>query len=189
MRKLILASGSPRRKELLEKAGLAFEIQVSHEEEHYTKTAPCEIVMELAALKAESIADLQTEDAVILGADTVVVSEGHILGKPSDEAEAKEMIRCLQGKTHQVMTGVCLIKISGKDRIIRHFYESTDVHVVSMPEEEIEKYIAVGESMDAAGAYKIQGAFGRYIDRFDGDMENIIGLPVKKVLKELEDFR
>ena len=195
MSRIILASGSPRRRELLTKAGIEFTVQVSHEEERYTKSHPAEIVMELAEQKARHIAGLQTalkEDTVVIGADTVVAVDENILGKPEDAAEAAAMIRSFQGREHQVYTGVCLIRLvpdeNGrflKETTIRIFHACSNVYVQPLSEEEIRAYVDLGESMDAAGAYKIQGAFGKYITHIEGDLNNIIGLPADDVVREL----
>ena len=197
---IILASGSPRRRELLEKAGLRFRIVVSAADEHYTKKDPAGIVEELSRIKAEVVerelfgdgsfsAEAPEDETVIIGADTVVSVDGRILGKPKDRADAFRMIRRIQGRSHEVYTGVCLIR-TGKERASRllNFSECTKVHVVPMSEAEIHAYIDCGESMDKAGAYAIQGQFGKYIDRFDGDYENVIGLPVQAVLDGLEEI-
>ncbi len=203
--KLILASGSPRRRELLSEAGLEFTVRVSEAEEIYHASKPAEIVQELSEIKAlavareilkESAEIISPEPCIILGADTVVSADGRILGKPADPEEAAEMIRAIQGRAHEVYTGVCLILLlpCGREEPglrtseIRGFSEGTCVHVVPLSEQEIQNYVACGESLDKAGAYAIQGEFGKYIDRFEGDYENVIGLPVKRVLKELCDM-
>lgn len=195
MSRVILASGSPRRRELLSKAGIVYTVQVSHEEEHYTKTIPAEIVMELASQKAEHIAALQqdrSEELVIVGADTVVAVDDRILGKPADQAEAKEMIVSIRGRKHQVYTGVCLIRLtpdeSGrffKETLKKTFYDVSHVYVKPMTDDEVRAYVAFGESMDAAGAYKIQGQFGHFIDHIEGNYYNIMGLPVERTAQEI----
>ncbi len=200
-KRIILGSASPRRRELLEQIGLEFEIVVSDAREHYKSTRPEEIVRELALMKAEhvakeverrekeraeqaSIPGLDTGEAhlrnvVILGADTIVVLDGQILGKPSDEEEAFSMLKSLQGRMHQVYTGVAVLNFdgSGSLRTISHA-EETKVYVHEMTDEEIRRYIAAGESMDKAGAYGVQGRFAAFIDRIEGDYYNVVGLPV-----------
>jgi len=200
-KRIILGSASPRRRELLEQIGIEFEIVVSDAREHYKSTRPEEIVRELALMKAEHVAKeverrekeraeqasiprLDTGEAhlrnvVILGADTIVVRDGQILGKPSDEEEAFSMLKSLQGRMHQVYTGVAVLNFdgSGSLRTISHA-EETKVYVHEMTDEEIRRYIAAGESMDKAGAYGVQGRFAAYIDRIEGDYYNVVGLPV-----------
>ena len=200
-KRIILGSASPRRRELLEQIGIEFEIVVSDAREHYKSTRPEEIVRELALMKAEHVAKeverrekeraeqasiprLETGEVhlcnvVILGADTIVVRDGQILGKPSDEEEAFSMLKSLQGRMHQVYTGVAVLNSdgSGSLRTISHA-EETKVYVHEMTDEEIRRYIAAGESMDKAGAYGVQGRFAAYIDRIEGDYYNVVGLPV-----------
>ncbi|MFG6363226.1 Maf family protein [Schaedlerella sp.] len=200
-KRIILGSASPRRRELLEQIGIEFEIVVSDAREHYKSTRPEEIVRELALMKAEHVAKeverrekeraeqasiprLDTGEAhlrnvVILGADTIVVRDGQILGKPSDEEAAFSMLKSLQGRMHQVYTGVAVLDFdgSGSLRTIGHA-EETKVYVHEMTDEEIRRYIAAGESMDKAGAYGVQGRFAAYIDRIEGDYYNVVGLPV-----------
>ena len=200
-KRIILGSASPRRRELLEQIGIEFEIVVSDAQEHYESTRPEEIVRELALMKAEhvakeverrekeraeqaSIPGLDTGEAhlrnvVILGADTIVVLDGQILGKPSDEEAAFSMLKSLQGRMHQVYTGVAVLNFdgSGSLRTISHA-EETKVYVHEMTDEEIRRYIAAGESMDKAGAYGVQGRFAAFIGRIEGDYYNVVGLPV-----------
>ena len=188
MKKIILGSASPRRKELLSQIGVPFEVRVSNKEEVYTNTVPKEIVKELALMKAENVFERHPE-AVVIGADTIVVHEEQILGKPKDEQEAFEMIRSLQGDTHQVYTGVAVLDFdeNGEKTVISHAVE-TKVSVNPMSTEEIQKYIESKEPMDKAGAYGIQGRFSAFIEKIEGDYFNVVGLPVSyvyQVLKEL----
>lgn len=183
---IILASGSPRRRELLEQIGVRIQVCPSHVEERVTSQIPQEVVLELSAQKAEDIAAQSPVGSIILGADTVVASEGKILGKPKSHQEAREMIQGLQGKTHEVYTGVTLIlreegKMSGTS-----FYEKTQVHVFPMTPEEIQAYADSEEPMDKAGAYGIQGRFAAYIQGISGDYANVVGLPVGRVYQELK---
>lgn len=175
----------------MEQIGAEFEIVVSSKEERYESTAPEEIVKELALMKAENVAgDLaQREDVLILGADTIVVRDGEILGKPADEDAAFHMLKSLQGKMHQVYTGVAILDFdgSGHRQAVCHA-EETKVYVHEMDEAEIRRYLSVGESMDKAGAYGVQGRFAAYIDRIEGDYYNVVGLPVSYVYRQIKRF-
>ena len=157
---VILASGSPRRKELLALAGFNFTVRPANGEEVTTKTLPCDIVCELAHQKAFEIAKAQTAPCYVIGADTIVAFENRILGKPKDSADAVRMVSMLQGSTHQVYTGVTLIEVC-TDGSLREksFYEETNVHVCQMTKDEIASYVATGEPLDKAGAYGIQVLF------------------------------
>lgn len=185
MRKLVLASASPRRRELLAQIGLEFEVICGHGEEIITKTEPKDIVMELAEAKAGEVYN-GTEGMVVIGADTIVVHNGHIMGKPADKAAAELMLTELCGDTHQVYTGVAFLwQEDGKD--LRHvFYECTDVSVYPAEAEEIRAYIETGEPMDKAGSYAIQGRFAAWIQGITGDYSNVVGLPVGRVYQELK---
>lgn len=181
---IILASNSPRRRELLSQIGVEPEIRPSHIEEKVTSRVPEEVVTELSAQKAEDVAQGAPVGTVILGADTVVAIDGEILGKPKSHEEAEAMIRQLQGKTHQVWTGVTLIcKEENGSRGVS-FAELTEVSVYPMTEEEIREYAALEEPMDKAGAYGIQGRFAAYIGGIHGDYSNVVGLPVGRVYQE-----
>ena len=199
MSQIILASQSPRRKELLEQIDLEFEICPAKGEEIITKTIPEEVVMELSKQKAEEVAamvstfgeshkDITTpSDILVIGADTVVAYDGKILGKPVDEADAKRMLTMLAGNTHSVFTGVTLVLIDKSGRageIV--FYEKTDVKMHEMTEAEIERYIATGEPMDKAGSYAIQGKCAIYVEKIDGDYNNVVGLPITRIYQELK---
>ncbi len=187
MSRLILASASPRRKELLKNLGYEFSIEVCDLDENSEKMLPYELVMDLAKTKAEAIMDMHRgEDVLVLGADTVVANEGEILGKPRDLEHAKEMITALQGKTHQVYTGVCLCWNDGKVNQHLTFYEKTDVIVYPMTLEEIEAYVATKECSDKAGSYAIQGLFSPYIKGISGDYNNVVGLPVARIYQEIK---
>ncbi|MBP3677337.1 MAG: septum formation inhibitor Maf [Agathobacter sp.] len=199
MSQIILASQSPRRKELLEQIGLEFEICPAKGEEIITKTIPEEVVMELSKQKAEEVAamvssfgeehkDITTpSDILVIGADTVVAYDGKILGKPVDEADAKRMLIMLSGNTHSVFTGVTLVLIDKSGRAGELvFYEKTDVKMHEMSELEIDRYIATGEPMDKAGSYGIQGKCAIYIEKIDGDYNNVVGLPITRIYQELK---
>lgn len=182
MKKIILASGSPRRKELLEQIGVEFEIHKAEEEEIITSSVPEEAVRELSMQKAQEVSG-KCDGEVIIGADTVVAVDGQILGKPADHADAVRMLRLLQGKEHQVITGVTvLLKETGKTVC---FAEVTKVRVFPMTEEQIERYTDTGEPMDKAGAYGIQGKFAAYVSGIEGDYNNVVGLPVGRLYQEV----
>ena len=186
--KIILASGSPRRKELLLQIGIVPEIIVSHVEEKITSDVPAEVVMSLAEQKAVDVAKEMPEGTVLLGSDTVVAADGKILGKPKSHEEAYEMIRRLAGRSHQVYTGVCLVKKGpeGEADTVVSFYDETDVNVSPMTEKEIREYADSEEPMDKAGSYAVQGFFARYIDGLKGSYANVMGLPVHLVYQELK---
>ena len=186
--KIILASGSPRRKELLLQIGIVPEIIVSHVEEKITSDVPAEVVMSIAEQKAVDVAKEMPEGTVILGSDTVVAADGKILGKPKSHEEAYEMIRRLAGRSHQVYTGVCLVKKGpeGEADTVVSFYDETDVNVSPMTEKEIREYADSEEPMDKAGSYAVQGFFARYIDGLKGSYANVMGLPVHLVYQELK---
>ena len=187
---IILASGSPLRKELLLQIGIVPEIIVSHVEEKITSDVPAEVVMSLAEQKAVDVAKNMPEGKVILGSDTVVAADGKILGKPKSHEEAYEMIRSLVGRSHQVYTGVCIVKkgaADGKDTVVS-FYDETDVQVSGMTEAEIREYADSEEPMDKAGAYAVQGFFARYIEGLRGSYANVMGLPVHLVYRKLKEL-
>ena len=187
MREIILASASPRRKDLLEQVGISCRVVPSLIEESITTTVPQDVVQELSRQKCEDVAGRQAEDCVVLGADTIVSVHGKILGKPADEAQAVEMLQELQGNTHQVYTGVTLIWKSKKE-VLREetFYEMTDVTFYGMSDEEIRNYVSSKEPMDKAGAYGIQGLSAKFIERICGDYNNVVGLPVASVYQKLK---
>ncbi|MGF0032918.1 Maf family protein [Bariatricus sp. SGI.154] len=182
----ILASASPRRKELMEQAGFRFEVIPSTVEEKITKTIPSEVVMELAAQKAQDVFEHHgTKDCVVIGADTVVVYRDEILGKPADKAEAYDMLSMLADRTHQVYTGVSLI-ISKKGQVhTKTFYESTDVTFCPICKEDLRAYVESGDPLDKAGAYGIQGTFAIHVKCIKGDYNNVVGLPVCRLYQEL----
>ena len=185
--KLILASASPGRKQLLGKIGLKFEIIPAKGEEVVTKKLPWEVVEELSFQKAKEIADMQTEECIVIGSDTIVAKEEKIMGKPKDEADAYEMLSEIAGNVHQVYTGVTLIR-TGKEPKVITFAEKTDVHLYPMSDDEIHAYIATKDSMDKAGAYGIQGDFAIHVKGIEGDYYNVVGLPIGKVYQELKQL-
>lgn len=183
--RIILASASPRRKEILTQAGLSFEIEPSRKEEVITQTKPEQVVMELSRQKALDVYDnrkSEQERLLVIGADTIVAYKDRILGKPKDEEDAFSMLLMLQGEMHQVYTGVTLVR----DGRIVTFYEKTDVSVHPMTEQEIWDYIATKEPMDKAGAYGIQGKFAMYVSGIRGDYLNVVGLPLARLMHELQ---
>ncbi len=182
---VILGSGSPRRRELLQLMQISFQVDKSTSEEVPHSSEPWEVVMELATQKASEVADRHRDGNLVIGADTIVALNDRILGKPADEAEAAEMLYALQGKTHQVYTGVCLIRQTGTEQQKEVFYECTSVHVAEMTDREIADYIATGEPLDKAGAYGIQGYFAPFITGIEGDYYNVVGLPVHALYRHL----
>ena len=181
MKHIILASASPRRKEILELADLEFDVMPSDAQEITTKTAPNEVVMELASIKAKDIYKKSEKQSMIVGADTVVAYQGQILGKPTDEADAKRMLTMLSGQTHEVYTGVCVIE-DGKTKT---FYEETKVTFYEISDEQIDHYINTGEPMDKAGSYGIQGKAAVFIKGIEGDYYNVVGFPIARFLQEI----
>lgn len=191
--KTILASASPRRRELLEQIGIPFEVQVSHVEEVVTSTEPAKVVEELSAQKAGAVmASLgeETGPLLVIGADTVVAVDGSILGKPLEEADAVGMLKRLSGRGHQVYTGVTLLYRAGGNESVQKkcFHEMTRVFFWPMSEEEIRDYVATGDPMDKAGAYGIQGLCARYISGIEGDYNNVVGLPVGRLYQEIKEW-
>lgn len=174
-RKLILASASPRRRELLKRLTDEFEIMVCNDEEHSDADVPCYRVMELAAHKARAIASRLSEPALVIGSDTLVVLDGQVLGKPADEAEAEAMLMRLQGRTHHVVTGVALVDTQTGQ--CDSFYEETAVRMASLAREEIQAYIQTGEPLDKAGAYAVQGIASKFIESVSGNYDSVVGLP------------
>ncbi len=191
MEEIILASASPRRRELLEQIGIFYRVMASTKEEKAEGDSPQLIVQSLARQKAEDIAgQIKEPGKLVLGADTIVVWKGQILGKPADHEDARTMLKKLQGNRHQVFTGVAFSRMNKEGKIQTHtFYEVTEVEVYPMSEEEILAYIASGHSDDKAGAYGIQGSFGAYIKGIKGDYYNVVGLPVGRVYQELKKMR
>ena len=210
-KKIVLGSASPRRRELLSQIGVEFTVRVSDKEEVYHSDVPEEIVKELALMKAENVAedlaaDLKAADSserngkmknpgtevpenmVIIGADTIVVLDQKILGKPKEEEDAFRMLRALQGRAHEVYTGVAVLDYGNDGRLsTKNHAVKTEVYVHEMTDGEIRGYIATKDPMDKAGSYGIQGCFAKYIDRIDGDYYNVVGLPVSFVYQALKD--
>ena len=192
--KIVLASASPRRRELLEQIGLAFEVSVSHVEEKTIAVEPGLVVEELSRQKAEAVLETLTctEDVLVIGSDTVVSADGRILGKPSGEKDAVRMLERLSGRSHEVYTGVTLLYRTGgmsaaqvRQRI---FHEMTKVDFYPMTQQEIADYVASGDCLDKAGAYGIQGLCARYIRGIEGDYHNVVGLPVGRLYQEMKEL-
>lgn len=186
MYQIILASGSPRRKEILEQVGVTFTIKVSDKEEVMNSDNPDSLVKELSAMKARDVAERVSSPAIIIGADTVVAQNNIIFGKPRDKKHAKEMLSIMQNNSHKVYTGVCILIIE-EDKTVRElsFAVASSVKVAPMNESQIEAYIETNEPMDKAGAYAIQGKFAPYILGIEGDYYNIVGLPISSIYAEL----
>lgn len=170
---LILASGSPRRRELLDLMGLTYTVGTPDVDESFSGR-PSETVMEISRRKAAAVA-ARHSDSVIIAADTLVFADG-ALGKPHTPERAKEMLRSLAGNWHHVYTGITVIN-TRSGRVLRNV-DKTRVHLVPMTEQEIDAYVATGEPLDKAGAYGIQGMGGMFVDRIDGSYSNVVGLPM-----------
>lgn len=176
--KLILASSSPRRKELLDAVGWPYEAIVAGIDESVrANEAPADYVQRLARSKAEAVA-ARLESGLVLGADTTVVIDNQILGQPVDDDDARRMLNLLSGRWHEVLTGVAAIRIGSETRVA---HESTRVRFAEMSAREIDWYVATGEARGKAGAYGIQGAAGLFIEQIEGDYFNIVGLPIRLV--------
>jgi septum formation protein len=207
---LVLASASPRRQELLRAAGISFTVQPADvDETPQAEESPAGCAERLAKEKAMAVWRTRPQD-VVLGADTVVVVDHQLLGKPTDAADAVRMLRLLSGREHQVITGVCLVRAAAADRgsgvdgagmgsnsvpardsdggpRIKIGHETTRVAMHAISDDEIRDYVASGEPMDKAGAYAIQGMASRWIPRIEGDYGNVVGLPVALVYRMLRD--
>lgn len=184
MLKLILASTSPRRAEILHNAGFTFSVMSSAvDETPFPDESARDHVARLAAAKAELVAARAIGPAIVLAADTVVALDDRILGKPHSEENARHMLHTLSGRTHSVLTGVVLIRLPDAERVA--LVESTLVHFAQLSDEEISRYLATEEPHDKAGAYAIQGHAGRYIPRIEGCYFNVVGLPLARVREAL----
>lgn len=202
--RIILASASPRRRELLEQIGLDFEVLTSHVEERISSDRPDEVVEELSCQKAEAVTEelsrpnsscpemngMPEEDILVIGADTVVALDGAILGKPADSAEAGAMLERLQGREHEAYTGVTLLyRAAGAPKWTRKcFHERSKVRFFPMTKAEISEYVNTGDPMDKAGAYGIQGYCARYISGIEGDYNNVVGLPAGRLYQEIKEW-
>lgn len=181
-KRVILASKSPRRKELLQKCGVNFDVEAADIDESFNHAGDLEEeIRNLAYRKADAVFR-KNRKALVIGSDTIVVVDHEVLGKPKDHADAERMLRMLSGRTHQVITGLCILSdsVDYRDDVV------SDVMVASMTDEEIREYVESGEADDKAGSYGIQGLASRYITGIDGDFYSIMGLPVHKVYEELK---
>ena len=199
MEKIILASSSPRRRELMAQAGFAFEVLVSEADETIETETPGEMVEVLSERKGAAVAEeikrqgFAEESVLLVGADTMVAIDGKKLGKPKDEKGAEEMLEELSGRTHQVYTGVTLIRLKKAEngsilQESRTFSEGTDVSFYPLTKEEIRSYIATGDPMDKAGAYGIQGKAAVFVKEIKGDYNNVVGLPIARLYQELKNW-
>lgn len=195
--KIILASASPRRRELLEQIGLRFEVMTSQVEERISSVRPDEVVEELSRQKAEAVGEMlrqrfsvTEEGLLVIGADTVVALEGAILGKPSDGREAFRMLERLQGREHEVYTGITFLygAAGAAEWTVKCFHERTKVSFYPMTEAEISEYVNTGDPLDKAGAYGIQGFCARYVRGIEGDYNNVVGLPVGRLYQEIKEL-
>lgn len=183
-KKLILASASPRRKELLEQMGLTFSICPACGEEHSTCKEPEGVVKELALQKAMEVAGKTGEEALVIGSDTVVAFRGEIMGKPTDGEDAFRMLKELQGNSHMVYTGVAVVD-AGTKEVLLNFVDGTEVSMYPMTDEWIREYIRTGEPMDKAGAYAIQGGCALWIRGIRGAYSTVVGFPSARFYQEL----
>ncbi len=185
-RKIILASTSPRRKQLLEKTGLVFEIcHGDYEEDMTLKMEPKELAKFLSLGKAQSVIS-KFPDALIIGSDTFIAFEDKVLGKPHTPEKAKEMLQMLRGKQHSILTGYAIIDTKN-NKIINDVVE-TKVFFKNYSDQEIDEYIATGEPLERAGAYALQELGARLIEKIEGDRDSAIGLPVENILQSLKEF-
>jgi septum formation protein len=185
--KLILASASTRRAEILRDAGFSFAVMSSAVDETPVRGESAHALVErLAAAKANLVATRAVGPAIVIAADTEVVLDGHVLGKPRTSDDARQMLLKLSGRTHSVITGVTLIRLPDAER--RSFVETTHVHFATIPQEEITRYLATGEPFDKAGSYAIQGRAGRYVPRVEGCYFNIVGLPLARLYQSLQEL-
>ncbi|MCM1045056.1 MAG: Maf family protein [Candidatus Gastranaerophilales bacterium] len=191
--RVILASASPRRRELLQQIGVEFQVHVSDVEEKADMKVPDLLVQALSGQKAEAVfleLSKEADGLLVIGADTVVACDGEILGKPKDSGQAAAMLGRLQGREHEVYTGVTLLYRAERaaETVRRSFYEMTRVRFYPMSEEEIAAYVATKDPLDKAGAYGIQGMCARYISGINGDYNNVVGLPVGRLYQEIREW-
>ena len=188
--KLILASSSPRRAEVLRNAGFVFQVRPADvDETRLPHEAAEDYVRRVAKAKAHAVAEparAAAERAIVIAADTIVLADGQILGKPKDAADARRMLRLFSGKTHEVLTALCVIDIATGKELLH--VEKTRVEFLKMSQEEIEGYIQTGEPFDKAGAYGIQGIAGRFATRIEGCYFNVLGLPLSRLWTTLKEL-
>lgn len=188
MKNIILASASPRRRELLDMVGIPFSVCPSQGEEQIRGSSPKEVVEELSEQKAREVFLKTSGEVLVIGADTVVAAEGNILGKPKNRKEAIQMLKKLQGASHEVYTGVTMLSRDENGEQQKTFHVMTAVEFYPMSEEEIESYVDTGEPMDKAGAYGIQGKAGIFVKEIRGDYNNVVGLPMARLYQELKQM-
>lgn len=185
MKPIVLASGSPRRRELLAQIGLEFKVIPAKKEEEIRYSRPDQIVEDLSRQKAMEVAGQVAPGTIVIGSDTVVALDGQILGKPGTKEKACEMLTLLAGRTHQVYTGVTVI-VTGENEETVTFCEKTDVRIYPMTQEEICRYVETGDPLDKAGAYGIQGTFAAYVEGISGSFYNVMGLPIGQLYQKLK---
>lgn len=191
MKKIILASGSPRRKKLLQQLNLPFEVQVSSVDESYDPSLSAEEIVQQLALRKSSDVAPRFSNSLVIGADTIVVFKDEILEKPASDSEAHQMLQNLSGQTHQVYTGVALCKVNASNNITDTvtFFEKTDVVFGDLNPRDIDAYVAGGSPMDKAGGYGIQDDFGAiFVKGIDGDYYNVVGFPLHRFYTVMESF-
>lgn len=189
MKKVILASGSPRRKILLEQAGIPFEMIKSDLKEVIdAEISPYDLVKSISSRKALRVSEMITDEAIIIGADTVVAIHGKVLGKPKCKEEAVDMLKSLQGKKHSVYTGVTIINKHAEGLELKYIIDNTNVYMRKLTQDEILDYVQTGEPDDKAGAYAIQGKGAVLIERIEGNYDTVVGLPLVKVYLALREW-
>jgi len=186
MRKIILASASPRRKELLEKIGLKFEVEPSnYAEDMHSKLNPDELARAISLGKSRAVAS-KHKNAIVIAADTFIVFRGKIMGKPNTEAEARKMLMALRGKSHSVITGFTILDTE-ENKVLTKSVE-TVIHIKKLTPKEIDAYVKSKEPLDKAGAYAIQGLGSVIVERIEGDYFNVMGLPLSALAESLKEF-
>ncbi len=189
MKKIILASGSPRRSDILKQLGIPFEIVTdSSFEEKNNIASPYDLVLQNSIGKAEHVANRFSEPCIIISADTVVSLHGVVMGKPKNETDAFYMLKKLSSQQHQVYTGVTVISKTENSSSVKSFVDVTTVFMNELTDSEIDLYIKSGEPMDKAGAYAIQGMGALFVERICGDYYTVVGLPITKLYKTLKEF-
>lgn len=181
---IILASASPRRSDLLKQVGINFKVEISTVEEKITHTDPIQIVKSLSMQKAYDVFSKQDDNVIVIGADTIVVKDNEIMGKPIDKIDAFKKLKKLQNSFHSVYTGVTVYYKNNNIQKTFSFVEESKVYMYSMTDKQINDYIDTNEPMDKAGAYGIQGICALYIKKIHGDYNNIVGLPISRLYNE-----
>ena len=188
--KVILASQSPRRKDLMDLLNINYEIKVSNVDETFEEGLTIEEQSKrLAYIKAKTIFDTTTGDRIIIGSDTMVIKNGKIYGKPVDRQDAINMLKELKNAKHQVITSLCVLIQDGENYLESIDYDVADVYIKDMTDEEIEKWVDDGKPLDKAGAYAIQSQFCVYVDRIDGNYTTVVGLPMHKLYDVIKEYK